>query len=97
MCATHFHSFTGVIINIEPYPAYPVDEANENQLMITVQNGQGEIVNFITGPETYYVNHALLSIGDQITGFYDATAPVIMIYPPQYGALIIMKENRYYY
>lgn len=33
--------------------------------------------------------------GDWITGYYDGDAPVPMIYPPQYRALIIVKESNY--
>jgi hypothetical protein len=30
-----------------------------------------------------------------VTGFYDVNVPVILIYPPQYQALIIIKDNPY--
>lgn len=33
--------------------------------------------------------------GDVITGYYDGDAPVPLIFPPQYPALIIVKENNF--
>lgn len=61
--------------------------------LITVTNGYGAIVNFIVSPNTYVVEHAMISIGDMVTGYYDGNAIVPLIYPPQYQALVMVKDN----
>lgn len=59
--------------------------------LITVENELGEIVNFVVSPTTYFVNPLVVSIGDKITGYYDGNAPVPLIYPPQYRAIVMVK------
>ncbi len=41
------------------------------------------------------VDHFMAVVGDRITGFYDANAPVPLIYPPQYRAIVMAKDNPY--
>lgn len=50
-------------------------------------------MNFVVSPTTYFADHALVSVGDRVTGYYDGDAPAIMIYPPQYPALVMVKEG----
>ncbi len=70
---------------------------NENDTgcykMFTIENGMGAIVHFIVSPTTYFLDHVTLAIGDRVTGYYDGNAPTIMIYPPQYQALLMVKEH----
>src|SRR5699024_9551428 len=63
--------------------------------MIALQNEEDAPVNFILTPSTYVVNQDMIAIGDTVTGYYDANAPAILIYPPQYQALIMFKEQTY--
>ena len=37
----------------------------------------------------------MVTVGDRVTGYYDGDAPTILIYPPQYQALVMVKENPY--
>lgn len=60
---------------------------------MSVFDGTGRQVNFVIEPRTYFVDQAMVGIGDQVTGYYDADAPVPMIYPPQYRALVMVKET----
>lgn len=50
---------------------------------MTVQQRDGSIVNFVVTPTTYFVDHTMVKIGDPIVVFYDALAPVPLIFPPQ--------------
>lgn len=61
--------------------------------MIALQNEEGAQVNFILTPGTYVVNQDMLTVGDFLSGYYDANAPAILIYPPQYPALVMVKER----
>ena len=58
-----------------------------------VEQRPDQIVNFVVAPTTYFINQTIVTVGDQVTGFYDANAPVPLIYPPQYAALVMNKET----
>jgi len=90
----NFASFSGYITRIEDFPSYPTDQNSGCSKFITVQNNEGAVVNFIAGPDTYFLNQEIVHVGDWITGYYNADAPAILIYPPQYPALIIVKESQ---
>ena len=62
--------------------------------MMTVDNGKGNVVNFVVEPLTYFVHHATIRLGDRVTGYYDADAPTPMIYPPQFRAVVMAKDSR---
>src|SRR5699024_9669590 len=63
--------------------------------MIALQNEEDAPVNFILTHSTYVVNQDMIAIGDTVTGYYDANVHAILIYPPQYQALIMVKEQTY--
>lgn len=62
---------------------------------ITLENELGEIVNFVVSPTTYFVDNVMVSVGDRLTGYYDGDAPTLLIYPPQYEALVMVKDSPY--
>lgn len=84
-----FLSFHGMITSIDDFWI----SSNPNDLgcykIFTVENETGEIVNFVIEPSTYFVDNKFFSIGDRVIGFYDANAPVPLIYPPQYRAVVM--------
>jgi len=61
--------------------------------LFTVENELGAIVNFVVSPTTYFVDHEMIVVGDRLTGYYDGDAPALLIYPPQYQALVMVKDN----
>lgn len=64
----------------------------EGKKFITVKQADESIVTFAVDAETYNITDTALNnikADDKLTGFYDATLPVIMIYPPQYHAVAI--------
>jgi hypothetical protein len=50
------------------------------------------LVNFVIAPDTYFVDHRVVRVGDRVTGFYDGDAPVPLIFPPQYAAIVMAKD-----
>ena len=62
---------------------------------MSVENEVGATVNFVVSPTTYFVDHAMVAVGDRVTGYYDGNAPVPLIYPPQYHALVMVKDSPY--
>lgn len=59
--------------------------------LMTVQYSNGDIVNFVVSPTTYFVDNVMIRVGDAIIGFYDLNAPVPLIYPPQYRAIVMAR------
>jgi hypothetical protein len=47
------------------------------------------IIYFNLTDDTYYLFAEMFDIGDRVTGWYLAQAPMIMIYPPQYTIAIL--------
>ena len=35
----------------------------------------------------------MVTLGDMVTGFYDANAPVPLIFPPQFRAIVMAKDT----
>jgi hypothetical protein len=86
-----FKSFTGVVTGIDNFMT-----GSENAgcyKLVTVQNMEGNTVNFVVTPYTYFVDQAMVAMGDLVTGFYDADLPVPLIYPPQYRAVVMARAE----
>ncbi|HEY8890638.1 MAG TPA: hypothetical protein VIM70_10315 [Clostridium sp.] len=63
--------------------------------LMSVENGYGNLVNFVVTPTTYFVDHVMVSPGDMVTGFYDANAAVPLIFPPQFRAIVMARDSLY--
>jgi hypothetical protein len=90
----NFKPFHGTITMISDFKISENDESGCYKLM-SVQDGVGNVVNFVVTPVTYFVNHVTVTLGDRVTGFYDADAPTPMIYPPQYRAIVMAKDTQH--
>jgi hypothetical protein len=90
-----FYSFHGTVTMISDFNIGQNGEAEGCYKLMTVEDGLGAIVNFVVSPTTYFVDHAVVAVGDSITGYYDGNAPTPLIYPPQYPALVVVKESPY--
>jgi hypothetical protein len=88
-----FGSFAGTVTSISDFFGGSHIPSECYKLM-TVQNTDGSIVNFEIAPTTYFIDHIIISVGDPVIGYYDANAPAIMIYPPQYQAVVISKLSQ---
>ncbi|KKB35335.1 hypothetical protein [Bacillus thermotolerans] len=87
-----FRSFQGTVTMISDVYIGPNGEGEGCYKLMTVENGSGGIVNFVVSPATYFVDHTAVFIGDRVIGYYDGDAPAILIYPPQYPALVVVKD-----
>ncbi|MHA6261164.1 hypothetical protein ACXYMX_14855 [Sporosarcina sp. CAU 1771] len=85
----NFQSFSGTVTSISDFWVTPSDENGGCYKLFEVNNGVDSIVNFVVGPNTYFVDHEMIFVGDPVIGFYDADVPVPMIYPPQYQAVVM--------
>ena len=88
-----YQPFSGTITQIENIRTgtYEGDDCN---LMISVVNREGNQVDFVVTPDTYFVDRVTVTIGDSVIGFYDADEPTIAIYPPQYRAVVMARNIR---
>ncbi|RKD33426.1 hypothetical protein BET03_09230 [Thermohalobacter berrensis] len=87
---TTFGSFYGIITRIDDFRVRTGESIGCYKLM-TVQKRDGSIVNFEITPTTYFVDHVTMAVGDAVIGFYDINAPVPLIFPPQFRAIVISK------
>ena len=64
----------------------------ESQLegFLSVQDADGNIVNFRINPYLTYFAHGVPEVGDFVIGFYNMDLPAPMIFPPQYEATAIV-------
>src|SRR5437016_377768 len=92
---TNFYSFHGTVTEIRDFYTGQNGEGEGCNKFITVENELGTIVNFVVSPTTYFVDHAMVAVGDRVTGYYDGDAPAILIFPPQYRALVMVKDSPY--
>jgi len=90
----NFQSVSGIILEIRDLLTTP--EAMGCYKLLSVQQMDGELVNFVVAPDTYFVDHVMVRPGDMVTGFYDANAPIPLIYPPQYQAVVMARAVPYH-
>lgn len=82
--------FYGIITEINNTWSGPGRMTGCTKIM-TAQGTDGNIVNFLINPTTYFVNHEMMVVGDTVIGYYDLNAPVPLIYPPQLQAIVVAK------
>lgn len=91
----NFKSFYGIVTMINDFL---IDETGQKEgcyKLMSTRDKYGNIVIFIISPSTYFVEHEIIQIGDMIVGFYDANAPVPLIFPPQFRAIVIARDTPY--
>ncbi|MFY9173767.1 MAG: copper amine oxidase N-terminal domain-containing protein [Peptococcia bacterium] len=89
---------TGEVKTIDDYRAIPgakiISLVNKGASVLPGED-PGES-RMIISPNTYILDDAEIMVGDIITGFYDASRPMIMIYPPQYNPEVVVVETDKY-
>ncbi|MEH7300050.1 hypothetical protein [Neobacillus drentensis] len=91
----NFYSFHGIVTMISDFFTGQNGEGEGCYQLMSVENEVGATVNFVVSPTTYFVDHAMVAVGDRVTGYYDGNAPLPLIYPPQYRALVMVKDSPY--
>lgn len=90
---TNFYSFSGTVTAISDFFAGQRGDIKGCIKLFTVEDDSGSIVNFVVSPSTYFIGQETVMIGDRVTGYYDGDLPAILIYPPQYRAVVMVKEK----
>lgn len=89
----NFLPFHGIITMIDDFLINENGESAGCYKLMSVKNESGSLVNFVVTPDTYFVDHVMITLGDIATGFYDADAPVPMIFPPQFRAIVMARDT----
>ncbi|MBU3093011.1 hypothetical protein K2F40_09400 [Clostridium sp. CM028] len=90
-----FQPFHGMITMINDFWIGANEEGVGCYKLMSVENGYGALVNFVVTPTTYFVDHVMVTPGDMVTGFYDANAPVPLIFPPQFRAIVMARDTQH--
>lgn len=91
----NFQSFHGTITMIDDFWIKENDENVGCYKLMTVDDEYGTVVNYVVTPTTYFVDHAMVGVGDMVTGFYDANMPTPLIFPPQFRAIVMAMDTQY--
>lgn len=75
---SNFNSYAGKVKSIKE------SETQKGTKIVIVEDKQGGEAHFNINEKTYFINNKEIKEGLSITGYYDATKPMIMIYPAQY-------------
>jgi len=88
---------------IKPHSFYmtftgTIKEITENKNGITkvyLEDKDGLPAYFVLSEDTYYINDIKTEVGTELTGYYEADKPMILIYPPNYSIDIVspIMEN----
>ncbi len=87
-----FGSISGTIVDMVP-ARVGNRRADGCMLFVTLEDMDGNTVNFMVTPSTFVVDWETLSVGMKCTFWYQADAPVPLIYPPQYTAVVAAQEK----
>lgn len=83
--APEFNAVTGTVTSVETETHE--DGATVSKIAITY--GEGAEAVLIVDADTFHAAGDNAQVGDTVTGYYDATRPMIMIYPPQYQLVAV--------
>lgn len=86
-----YGSVKGTIVDMVP-TRIGNRRADGCMIFVTIEDMDGNTVNFMVTPSTYVVDFTTLRVGMLCTFWYRADAPVPLIYPPQYTASVVAEE-----
>lgn len=83
-----FKSVSGTVKEIKK------SETDKNVTYVLLDLGKENEAYLVINEDTYFIDDEEIYIGSQVTGYYDANAMMIMIYPPQYAASVVAVSNK---
>ena len=89
---SNFGSVTGTIVDMVP-TRVGNRRADGCMIFTTLEDEDGNTVNFVIVPSTFVVDWETLSVGMKCTFWYKADAPAPLIFPPQYTAVVVAQEK----
>lgn len=82
----------GIIVELMP-ARMGNRRADGCMIFATIEDNDGNTVNFVITPSTYVVDFDTLSVGMKVCFYYRLDAPVPLIYPPQYNAAVAAQAK----
>ncbi len=91
-----FLAVKGMIVDVTP--ARTNGSLDGCILYFTLEDDDGNTVNFMVTPYTFVADWKPLAVGQEAIFWYRADAPVPLIYPPQYtaAAAALVRRDRMY-
>lgn len=86
---SRYASITGTIVDM--VPTRTNRQVSGCTIFITLEDEDGNTVNFILSPNTYVVDFVTLAEGMKVTFWYRTDEPMLLIYPPQYNAAVVAE------
>lgn len=86
-----YYMVEGTIVDIEPV-SVGRNRANGCMMSVSVEDMDGNIVNFIVTSATFVVNYITLKEGMECSFYHQIGVPVPLIYPPQYNASVVAPK-----
>lgn len=98
MPMNQYLSMSGRIKSIEPV-GYGSQQGYGCMMLMGVEGENETYVNFMVTPATYVLDYETLKVGMNATFYYRADAPAPLIFPPQFGAVVVVpeQEDRFVY
>lgn len=87
-----FGAVTGTIVDMVP-AGIGGRRTNGCMIFVTLEDTDGNTVNFVMTPATYVVDFETLSVGMLCTFWYATDVPMPLIYPPQYNAVVAARDK----
>ena len=81
----------GTVTSVNPLMTSSEDKSC-NMIISIMSESLGQ-TNFIVTPQTYVLDQYSFHTGDSIVAFYDTKAPVPLIYPPQFTAVLLAENS----
>ncbi len=89
---TQYTPTTGIILQIE-WQSTGDPAQNGCGLTLTLNSMDQGLIHIHLDGSTYVLNNRQMNVGDQVTCFYSTFAPVPLIYPPTYHAVVIAHTS----
>jgi len=86
----YYGSFSGPVVSIDPWAG--AGAVGEGALLVQLENAEGGKANFIVDEYTHMLTDQELKVGAEVTGWFLNNMPMILIYPPQYQAMIMAVD-----
>lgn len=81
----------GIVTSVNPLMTSSGDTSCS--MIISIMSESIGQTNFIVTPKTYVLGQHTFNTGDSIIAIYDTKAPVPLIYPPQFTAVILAENS----
>ena len=87
-----FYAVEGTIVEMVP-DGWRDGQFEPCQLLVTVEDESGNIVNFVVSSTTYVADYITLEEGRKAIFYYRTNAPAPLIFPPRYTAAVVVPEQ----